>query len=109
MPLHADIERMRWIFQAFDDAVGCMSCDAQALPYVPDGLMMRGVHLQLLTIKDRRQPCPFFNEHVMTMPIARLAGVIDIRLDLGRDVLNQRSTGGNIHHLHAETDAECRN
>src|SRR5258708_18144962 len=40
------------------------------------------------------------------MPVARLAGMIDLRVHGRGDVLDQRPAGRHVHHLHAEADAE---
>src|SRR6266498_730994 len=108
MPLHADVERMRWILDPFDDAVGSERGDTQPFADVTDRLVMRGIHVQLLFTEDLGEQGAIFDEDVVTMAVARLAGVLDIAAHLGVDVLDQSAAGGNIHHLHAETNAESR-
>src|SRR2546428_2314725 len=108
MPLHADIKRMRRILETLDDAVRRERCDAKALTDVSNGLVMRGVHVELLFADDLREARPLFDEDVVTMTICGLAGMVDVGAQLGTDVLNQRAACSNIHHLHAETDAERR-
>src|SRR5947209_8583071 len=99
---------MRGIFEPFDDPVGRFSGDSQAATDTPNGLMMRRIHVELLLAENAGQTRSFFDQYIVTMAIARLAGVLDVGPQLGIDVLNERAAGGNIHHLHAETDAEGR-
>jgi hypothetical protein len=49
-------------------------------------------------------PPSFVDVDIVAMAVARLAGMIDVRID----VLNERSAGGDVHDLHAEADAERR-
>src|SRR6266568_8539624 len=108
MPLHADIKRMRRILETLNDDIRRERCDAKALADVPNGLVMRGVHVELLLTNDLREARAFFDEDVVTMTIGRFAGMLDVGVQLGTDVLNQRAARSDIHHLYAETDAERR-
>src|SRR5207247_9836291 len=105
MPLHADVKRMGGIFEPFDDAIRRMRRDAQSLAHVSNGLVMRGVHIELLLAEDLAQSSALLNQDLVTMAIARLAGVIDLGLHFGGDVLDQRSAGGSVHPLPAKTDS----
>src|SRR5205807_1664314 len=46
------------------------------------------------------------DEGVVARAVFRLADVLDLGLHLRIDVLNERTAGGDVHHLHTETDAE---
>src|SRR5436305_12297822 len=63
---------------------------------------MRGVHLELALADDSRQARAAVDGDVVAMPVRRLAGVVDVALD----VLDERAAGGDVHDLHAEADAE---
>src|SRR6266478_1454636 len=52
VPLHADVEGMRGIFESFNDAVGSMRRDAESAADVLNCLMMRGIHVQLSRTED---------------------------------------------------------
>src|SRR5438132_9987533 len=108
MPLHADIKRMRWILETLDDAVRRERCDAKALTDVSNGLVMRGVYVEFLLADDLGEARALFHEDVVTMTIGRFARMLDVRAQLGIDVLNQRAARGDIHHLHTQTDAQRR-
>src|SRR2546427_5182829 len=108
MPLHADIKRMRRILETLDDAVRRERCDAKALTDVSNGLVMRGVHVELLLADDLREARALFDEDVVTMTICGLAGMVDVGAQLGTDVLNQSAACSNIHHLHSDTYAKHR-
>src|ERR1051326_1901218 len=102
VPLHAEVERMARVLEAFDDAVGRVRGDAQAVADVLDGLVMRRVHLELALAKDLRETRAAVDGDVVAMAVRRLAGVIDVALD----VLDERAARGDVHDLHAEADAE---
>src|SRR5438093_11293899 len=109
MPLDTNIERVRRVFEAFDDAIRRQGRDPETVADVTDGLMMRGVHVQLRLAEDGGEFRALLEQDVVAMAIARLTGMIDIGAQLRIDVLDERASGGDIHHLDAEADAESGN
>src|SRR2546425_1098473 len=107
--LRAEVEGMLGIFKAFDDAIRRVRCDAQSLAEVANGLVMRGVYFELLLTEDLAQASPLLHQHIVTMAVAWLAGVIDLCFHFGRDVLDQCPARRHVHHLHAETDPQRGN
>src|SRR5207253_1407996 len=74
-----------------------------------DGLVVRGVDVQLARgAGDLRQARIAVDHHVVAHPVFRLAGVLDLGLELRGDVLDERPARGDVHDLHAQTDAEGR-